>query len=144
MPSRYGDFATALNPAHILPPITSGSLPPRVARSATSPWAMSGKRTTVSTASSINTADTSNTFTAPILLARAAVVADPSNEPSVPPTPINPNNRLACSLLNESAIKHQKIDVLNSANTVTHTKNVRPIHTSAVDPSPVETNRSTT
>ena len=77
-------------------------------------------------------------------VASAAVVADPMIEPSVPPTPMKPNRRLACSLLNVSAIRHQKIDVLNSANTVVHTKNARPIQTSTVEPSAADTKRSTT
>ena len=78
---------------------------------------------------------TSSRFTAPICGASAAVAADPMIEPSVPPTPMNPNSRLACSLRNTSAMRHQKIDVLNSANTVVQTKNARPIQTSTVDPS---------
>ncbi len=41
-------------------------------------------------------------------------------------------------------MRHQKIDVLNSANTVVQTKNTRPIQTSAAEPSADDTNRRTT
>ena len=77
-------------------------------------------------------------------VASAAAVAEPAIEPSVPPTPMKPNIRFACSLLNVSAIRHQKIDVLNSANTVVHTKNVRDVQTSTDDPSLAGQKRSTT
>jgi hypothetical protein len=71
----------------------------------------------------------------PTLFAKAAVAADPEIEPSVPPTPMKPNSRFASSLRNVSAIKHQKIDVLNSAKTVVQMKKARPAHTSTLDPS---------
>src|SRR5215813_177413 len=144
---RYRDFATALKPDQTLPPMTSGSRPRRALAARGSLallWLASGKRTTVKTASSIRTADTSSTLTAPIRLASDAVAAEPMIEPSVPPTPMKPNSRLPWSLLNESAIKHQKIEVLKSAKTDSQTKNTRPIQTSVVDPSPVETNRRMT
>src|SRR5215467_1313611 len=143
-PSRYGDLATALKPPHTLPPITSVSRSVRESGGRASVCPRSGKRTTVKIASSIRTAETSSTLTAPMRLASDAVAAEPMIEPSVPPTPMKPNSRLPWSLLNESAIKHQKIEVLKSAKTDSQTKNTRPIQTSVVDPSPVETNRRMT
>ena len=136
-----------MKPAHTLPPITSAPLAPRSGRFrpliGVAPPSRIGKRITVNTASSNSAADTSSSVIAPMRVASAAV-ADPVIEPSVPPTPMNPNIRLACSLLNVSAIRHQKIDVLNSANTVVHTKNARAVHTSTTEPSFADKKRNTT
>src|SRR5690348_11865291 len=150
MPSKYGERTTWVNPAHTLPPITSWSraaprTPPRVSGTASPPPAAgcSGKRTTVNTASSSNATDTSNKFSVPIRGANDAVTADPMIDPNVPPTPMNPNIRFACSLRKLSAIRHQKIDVLNSAKTVIQTKNARPVQMSTVDPSALDMNRNT-
>src|SRR4029079_7959586 len=103
----------------------------------------SGKKVIVKIASSSSTTEMSSTLTAPIVGASAAVTADPMMEPRVPPTPINPNRRFACSLRNESAIRVQKIEVLNNAKTLVHSKTTRPIQMSIVEPSPLETKRST-
>src|SRR3954468_9137569 len=140
MPSRYGDFVMCVKPDHTLPPITSACRSvSRLLCPPAPPTTTGGQRMIVTMASSSSTAETSSTFTAPNLGASAAVSADPLSDPNDPPTAMNPNSRFACSLVNASAIKHQKIEVWNSANTVIHTKNARPIHTSTVDPSPAET-----
>src|SRR5215213_1272268 len=142
MPSRYGELAICVKPDQIEPPITASSdrrsvigdrglvsLDP--GPSIPDP---SGNFTMIATAISMSAADTSRMFTAPSVGASAAVTADPTIEPSVPPTPMKPKRRFACSLRNASAIKHQKIDVLNSAKTVVHTKKARPIQMSTVEP----------
>src|SRR3954453_2298261 len=118
--NRYGDLATCVKPAQTLPPITSAS--PCTGGTTSSPattdardeW--SGESVIVTTASSMSTADTSSMFTAPICGASAAVAAEPMMDPAVPPTPMKPKRRFACSLRQTSAISVQKIDVLNSAN----------------------------
>ena len=72
-------------------------------------------------------------FSSPMLLVNEAVTALPATEPSVPPTPMKPNNRLACSLLNTSAMKHQNSDVTNRLNMLVHTKNARPVQRSVAE-----------
>src|SRR6185503_11769344 len=119
IPKRYGECTTCVNPAHTLPPMTSRS---RAPFGRTSCAVDSSLNTVmVSTASSMSTADTSSMFTAPTNGASEAVAADPMIDPAVPPTPMNPNTRFACSLRHESAISVQKIDVLNNAYTVIQT-----------------------
>ena len=132
MPSRYGDAITRVIPAHVLPPIGSSS---RICTTSSGARSRAGNRITHNTASSISTAEISSRFAVPMVGANRAVAAEPSTEPSVPPTAMKPNSRLACSLRNESAMNAQKIDTTNRLKTLVHTKNTRPIQMSPTDPS---------
>src|ERR1043166_367747 len=96
-----------VKPAQTLPPMMSASRDARSAMGDAFGWLLIGISQTIAIAISINAADTSSIFTAPIRGANAAVAAEPAIEPSVPPTPMKPNIRLACSLRNASAIRHR-------------------------------------
>ena len=52
-----------------------------------------------------------------------AVIAEPASAPSVPPTPMNPYNRLLCSPVKVSDMKPQNTDGTNRLNTAAHTQN---------------------
>jgi hypothetical protein len=77
-----------------------------------------GKRTTTSAAISSSTTETRKRLTVPSRGASDAVTTDPHTEPNVPPTPMKPNNRFACSLRNTSAMKDQNTDVMNRLKTL--------------------------
>jgi hypothetical protein len=80
-----------------------------------------GKRTTTSAAISRRITDTSSRFIVPSRSASTAVTPDPVIDPSVPPTPMKPNSRFACSLRKTSAMKHQKTDVMKRLKTLVQT-----------------------
>ncbi len=69
-------------------------------------------------------------FTVPIRSTSVAVTPAPTIPPKVPPTPMKPNSRLACSLLKRSAMKHQNTDTTNRLKTLIQTKNTRLSQTS--------------
>lgn len=72
-------------------------------------------------ATSSSAKDTSSRLTVPIVPASAPVAAAPAIAPRVPPTPMNPKSRLACSLVKRSAISDQKTETTNRLNTLIQT-----------------------
>ena len=135
-----------VTPPHTRPPMTARAVgssstprrrgPPRYVAPVT------GKSTTAITAASSSAAETSRRFTAPRRGARSAVAPEPTIEPTVPPTPMKPKSRFACSLRKTSAMNDQKIETTNMLNTLVQTKKARPVQRSTTDPSPADVQRS--
>ncbi len=59
-------------------------------------------------------------------------MSGPRIEPIDPPAPMNPNNRLLCSLEYRSAMKDQNTDTVNTENTVVQMKKARATPTTAI------------
>ena len=53
------------------------------------------------------------------------VMIGPRSEPAVPPAPMKPKRRLACSLLKRSAMNDQNTATAKRLKTLTQTKNTR-------------------
>jgi hypothetical protein len=78
------------------------------------------------TATPSSVAETTSSGATPITSTRARVSAGPASAPQVPATAMTGNRRLACSLLQMSAMKLQNTDTTNRLNTLTQTKNSVP------------------
>ena len=103
-------------PAQTLPPIGGAST--GTAEASVALRGAAGNRTTINEAISRSATETRKRLTVPSRCARTAVTAEPVIEPRVPPTPMKPKSRFACSLRNTSAIRHQNTDVMNKLKTL--------------------------
>ena len=79
------------------------------------------------TATSKSPAATRRRGTGPSVFARVAVIAPPAIPPRVPPSPIAPKRRLACSDRKRSARKPQKTETMSRLNVLTKTKKKRAV-----------------
>src|SRR5205809_512838 len=137
-PNRYGERQMCVIPDHKLPPIGASSLPlgaagddvvvPRKLVPSPTVRKSAGKKRTHSAASSNIAPEISRRLGAPIRRTSDAVMIGPTIPPIAPPILINPNSRLPCSLLNRSVMNAQNTVTTKRFETLSQTKNVRPIH----------------
>ena len=123
---RYGDPITCVMPEKLPPPIDS----PASSRLRDSDRKLTGKRRTHCTATSSMTAESSTSGAMPSFFAKSAVMADPANAPTVPPTLIKPYSRFPCSLRKLSDMKPQNTDTTNKLKTLVQMKKTGASHLS--------------